>query len=195
MIIITIMDFTKILKQNNFLSYCSSFPSQFSIQHVRGYQDSNKNYKELDIKAYLNIDVYTTVTETVSIPVNMHIISLHFALYIGDKYDHYRPNHSIRVASYSHEAQSFLQNKYKWSSSAFHSINQNIYFSSLRSIPDFLKRLTLRFIHHRISAEKYSSKLLSLLLIVIFRLLLPLPPRSLPHLLANRNPRSQLITN
>ena len=84
----------------------------------------------------------------------MHIISLHFALYIGDKYDHYRPNHSIRVASYSHEAQSFLQNKYNWSSSAFHSINYNIYFSSLCSLPDFLKRLTLRFIHHRISAGK-----------------------------------------
>ena len=72
-------------------------------------------------------------------------------MYINNTYIHHRPDHSIRIDSHKHEAQLFLQNKYTWSTKLFHSINWYSRASCFLSLPDSLKRFSLRFIHHRLS--------------------------------------------
>ena len=83
------------------------------------------NYNGLDVKAQLNIDANSIATITTTIPINTHVISVPFSMYINNKYIHYRFDHSIHIDSHKHEAQLFLQNKYTWSTKIFHSINWN----------------------------------------------------------------------
>ena len=98
-------------------------PSNFTIEYVKGHQDDKINYNDLDIKAYLNIDADSIATSTATIPINIHAIALPFVMYIINKYTHHRPDHSIRIVSYKHESQLFLQNKHNWLSNIFQPIN------------------------------------------------------------------------
>ena len=125
-------------------------PSNFTNEHVKGHQDDKINYNDLDVKAQLNIDADSIATATATITINTHAISLPFAIYINNKYIHHHPDHSIRIDSHKHEAQIFLQNKYTWSTKIFHSINWDSHSSCLISLPNSLKRFSLRFIHHRL---------------------------------------------
>ena len=109
------------------------------------------NYNGLDVKAQLNIDANSIATITTTIPINTHVISVPFSMYINNKYIHYRFDHSIHIDSHKHEAQSFLQNKYTWSTKISHSINWDSHASCLLSLPDSLERFSLHFIHHRLS--------------------------------------------
>ena len=63
---------------------------------------------------------------------------------------HHRPDHSNCISSHSREARSFLQTKYNIRLWLFYSINWNIHFSYFRSLPDCVRRLSLRFIRHRL---------------------------------------------
>ena len=59
-------------------------PPHFSIEHVRGHQDTNKKNNKLDIRTQLNIDADTIATKTVSLPINKHAIVLPFILNIRE---------------------------------------------------------------------------------------------------------------
>ena len=71
----------------------------FSIEYIRGRRDDKKLYYELDVKSQLNINADTIATKTASLPVNTRVVSLHFELYINNRYTYYRLDHSIRVVS------------------------------------------------------------------------------------------------
>ena len=75
-------------------------------------------------------------------------------MYINNQYTHHRPDHSIRIASHQHEAQTFLKNKYRWSSKVFHSINWDSHGACLLTLSASLKRSSLRFSHHRLPTGK-----------------------------------------
>ena len=82
-------------------------PDQFTIHHVFGHQDDKKR-KDLLIYANLNIDADHLATTSATIPINTHVSSMPFALYVKTKYIHNKVDHHIRQHSHADEAREFL---------------------------------------------------------------------------------------
>ena len=59
---------------------------QFQILHVRGHQDEVKTIEELDIPAELNIEADIDATTKARTPINTHLLSAPFAIYIKGRY-------------------------------------------------------------------------------------------------------------
>ena len=60
--------------------------NQFTIQHVFGHQYDKTKLKDLSTYANLNTDAYHLATTSTSIPINTHISSMPFAVYVKTKY-------------------------------------------------------------------------------------------------------------
>ena len=87
-------------------------PKVFTIEHVQGYQDDYRSYKDLPIKARLNIDADEIANSSSSIPLNHHIQSTKFVIYVNNKYAHHQIDHQIRVNSHAKHAKDVLCEKY-----------------------------------------------------------------------------------
>ena len=59
---------------------------QFQLLHVRGHQDEVKTIAELDIPAKLNIEVDIETITKARTPINTHLLSAPFAIYIKGRY-------------------------------------------------------------------------------------------------------------
>ena len=59
---------------------------QFQLLHIRGHQDEVKTIVELDIPAKLNIEADIEATTKVRTPINTHLLSAPFAIYIKGRY-------------------------------------------------------------------------------------------------------------
>ena len=59
---------------------------QFQILHVRSHQDEVKTNEELDIPAKLNIEADREATTKARTPINTHLLSAPFAIYIKGRY-------------------------------------------------------------------------------------------------------------
>ena len=59
---------------------------QFQIIHVRGHQDDDKTFEELEILAQFNIKADIVATTKATTPINTHLLSAPFAIYINDRY-------------------------------------------------------------------------------------------------------------
>ena len=58
---------------------------QSQIIHVRGHQDDDKTFQELEIPRQLYIEANIVATTKAIIPINTHLLSDPFAIYINDR--------------------------------------------------------------------------------------------------------------
>ena len=65
-------------------------PPNFQIVHIRGHQDENKKYGELDTPAKLNINADTLRKTHFTTLINAHILSEPFAIYVNEIYIPYK---------------------------------------------------------------------------------------------------------
>ena len=131
-------------------------PRTFSIENVKGHQDDYIHYRDLPIKARLNIDADEIATSSSSIPLNHHIQSTKFIIYVNNEYSHHIINHQIRIHSHAKQAKDFLYEKHSWNSSLFHAINWQNHSLCLSKLSTVKGRTALRFIHHRLPTGKCS---------------------------------------
>ena len=96
---------------------------QFQIIHVRGHQDDVKTIEELDIPAKLNIKADIAETTKSRTPINTHLLSAPFAIYIKGRYIPYQFERELRHQHFSEEGKQFLMQKYAWRLQTFQSIN------------------------------------------------------------------------
>ena len=68
---------------------------QFQIIHVRGHQDDVNTIKELDIPLKLNIETDIAATTKSRTPINTHLLSAPFAIYIKGRYIPYQFEHEL----------------------------------------------------------------------------------------------------
>ena len=59
---------------------------QFQLLHVRGHQDEVKTIAELDIPAKINVEADIEGTTKARTPINTHLLSAPFAIYIKGRY-------------------------------------------------------------------------------------------------------------
>ena len=81
---------------------------QFQIIHVRGHQDDDKTFDMLEIPAKLNIEDDIVATT----PINTHLLSAPFTIYINDRYIPYQFERELRMYHFQDKAKKFLMNKY-----------------------------------------------------------------------------------
>ena len=98
-------------------------PKAFTLEHVEDHQDDYRSYKDLSIKTSLNIDADEIATSSSSIPLNHHIQSTKFIIYVNNKYAHHQIDHKIRINSHAKYAKDFLCEKYSWTSFIFDEID------------------------------------------------------------------------
>ena len=87
---------------------------KFQILHVRGHQDDEKTFDEFEIPIKLNIEADIVVTTKATTPINTHLLSVPFAIYIHDRYIPYKFEKDLRLHHIQDEAKKFLMNKYGW---------------------------------------------------------------------------------
>ena len=84
----------------------------FLIQHILGHQDPNTFQSDLTIEAKLNIAINKIVTTNAKLPINAHVTSSPFEVYVKDQYKHHNIDRSIRAQLHEAVARIFLS-KYK----------------------------------------------------------------------------------
>ena len=77
---------------------------EFQIIYVRGHQDDEKTIEELDTPAKLNIEIDIVATTKTIKPINTHLLSAPFAIYINEKYIPYQFKRELRLQQFSEEA-------------------------------------------------------------------------------------------
>ena len=85
----------KIKKSEAYLAILSFLPVNFAINHIKGHQDEVKPNKDLTIAEQLNIDAEKIATTCAKIPINIHLSSDPFAIYIKGKYIYLPPHKRI----------------------------------------------------------------------------------------------------
>ena len=149
-------------------------PKTFSIEHMKGHQDDCTRYRDLLIKARLNIDADEIVTSSFSIPLNHHIKSIKFIIYVNNEYAHDRIDHHKRIHSHAKQAKAFLCEKYSWIFSIFNDIDWHNHSQCLSILSTSKRRTAPRFIHHRLPTGKCSFLLnIHVHTITVYLLLLP----------------------
>ena len=73
----------------------------FAIEHIKGHQDYSVLCKDLSIKSRLNTDADKITTSYSSMPLNHHIQSTKFVIYINNQYAHNQNDHQIRINLYA----------------------------------------------------------------------------------------------
>ena len=108
-------------------------PNDFSITNIAAHRDDNTNYGDLSMNAQLNVDADYLATKNITLPLNQHLESQPFALYMNGKYIHANISKDIRARSHEKEARLFLRNKYKWNERVFQSIEKAVEIYATRS--------------------------------------------------------------
>ena len=127
---------------------------QIQLLHVRGHQDEVKTIAELDIPAKLNIEADIEATTKARTPINTHLLSTPFAIYIKGWYIPRQFERKRRQKHFREEAKQFLMQKYTWNLQIFQSINWNSHDKSIHDTRYLQKRFITRFIHHRLPVGK-----------------------------------------
>ena len=96
--------------------------TNFSILYTTSHQDDNTNYNNLPVYAQLNVDADHLATKNITLPLNKHLDSRIFALYMNGKYLHANISKDIRAKSHEKKARQFLRKKYIWNARVVHSI-------------------------------------------------------------------------
>ena len=127
---------------------------QFTIIHVKGHQDYEKTTEELDTPAKFKIEADIVATTKATTPINTHLLSALFAIYIIARYIPYHFKREIRMQQFSKEARLFLIQKYNWKLDTFQYIHWQSHDKSIRDSRYLQKRFIKRCIHHRLPVGK-----------------------------------------
>ena len=127
---------------------------QFTIIHVKDHQDDKKTTEELDIPAKLNIEADIVATTKETTPINTHLLSAPFAIYINARYIPYHFGREIRLQQFSKDARLFLVQKYNWKLYTFQSIHWQSHDKSINDARYLQKKFIKKFIHHRLPVGK-----------------------------------------
>ena len=65
----------------------SCLPVNFVINHLKGHQDELKPYNDLTIVDNLNVDADTIATTCATNPINLHLPSAPFVIYVKGEYN------------------------------------------------------------------------------------------------------------
>ena len=112
------------------------------------------SYNELPLTAKLNVQVDTIATNNARKPINTHLLTSPFAIYVANNYIPHNIDNKIRETSHSTIAKEFLQTKYKWSTQTINQINWEAHSNCIRKLSHSKKRFIRRFIHHRLPTGK-----------------------------------------
>ena len=97
-------------------------PTDFSITYIAAHQDYDTKYSDLSVSSQLNVEADYLATKNITLPLNQHLESQPFVLYMNDKYLHANISKDIRAKSHEKEARLFLRKKYKWNVRVFQRI-------------------------------------------------------------------------
>ena len=81
----------------------------FEIEHINSHQDNIQSCKSINVKVRLNIDADKITTTTAKKPINTHLITQHYAVYIKGKYKHQKIDQDIRRQSHYTNAKIFFK--------------------------------------------------------------------------------------
>ena len=140
----------KIKESEAYLAILSCLPANFEINHIKGHKDEIKPYEDLTIAKKLNVDTDTIATTCATKPINIHLPSIPFALYVKEDHIHLSPRKRIQEVSFEDEAQQFLQTKYRWNSLTINNIEWKLHSKQFNKLTSSRKRSVARFIHHRL---------------------------------------------
>ena len=73
----------KINESEALILVLQNIPTKFSILHIAAHQDDNTNYRKLPVHAQLYVDADHLATKNITLPLNKHLDSQPFALYIN----------------------------------------------------------------------------------------------------------------
>ena len=85
----------------------------FSTQYILGHQESNTSQSNFTIEAKQNIIADKRGTTNAKLPINTHITSSFFEVYVNDQYTYHKIDRSLRAQSHEEVARKFLISKYK----------------------------------------------------------------------------------
>ena len=97
-------------------------PTDFSITYIAAHQDYDTKYSDLSVSSQLNVEADYLATKNITLPLNKHLDSRIFALYMNGKYLHANISKDIRAKSHEKKARQFLRKKYIWNARVVHSI-------------------------------------------------------------------------
>ena len=116
-------------------------PNNFKLLHINSHQDDECSYNELPLTAKLNVQADTIATNNARKPINTHLLTSPFAIYVANKYIPYNIDNKIRETSHSKLAKQFLQTKYKWSTQTINQINWEAHSNCIRKLSHSKKYL------------------------------------------------------
>ena len=143
----------KIKEYKAYLAILSILSVNFDITHIKGNQDDHKLRKYLTTKKKLNIDADKIATTCSKLPLNIHLPTAPFAIYIKENI--YTCPHTKELEkSDSKIMQNTLYNKiYKWNTLTIHDIDWRLHYIQYNKLPSTGKRNVARFIHQRLPPE------------------------------------------
>ena len=113
----------KIKESEAYLVIISCLLPNFVITHIKGHQDDTKPYQDLTIAEQLNVDADTIAISCATKPINIHLLSTPFVIFVKREYIHLPPHKRIREVSFKENTKQFLQAKYGWNSLTINNID------------------------------------------------------------------------
>ena len=93
----------------SFSRYLPILPDNFEIAHVKGHQDDYKLEQDLITEENLNIEADKIVTTCVKLPINIHLLTAPFIVYIKGEYIHLSSHKVIREVSFKDSTKQFIK--------------------------------------------------------------------------------------
>ena len=116
-------------------------PNKFHLTHINSHQDDKCSYNGLPLTAKLNVQADKIVTYNACKPINAHLITSPFAIYVANNYIPNNIDNKIRETSHSKLVQDFLKQKYKWSTKTMNLINWEAHSTCIRKLSHSKKKI------------------------------------------------------
>ena len=123
-------------------------PSNYKRHHIKSHQDDKCSYGKLPLPAKLNVQADKIATHHARKPINTHLLTSSFAIYVQNKYIPHNIDSKIRESSHSNIAKDSLMRKYNWTTQTMSHINWEDHSDCIRKLSHSQRRFTRRFIHH-----------------------------------------------
>ena len=144
----------KTTEYETFKLLSTTIPNKFHVTHINSHQDDECSYNELPLTAKFNVQADKIATYNACKPINTHLITSLFVIYVATNYISHNIDNKIRESSHSKLAQDFSNQKYKWSTKTMNIINWEAHLTCIRKLSHSKKRFIRRFIHHRLPTGK-----------------------------------------
>lgn len=85
-------------------------PQDFNIENVLDHQYLIKSYGNFDIEGQFNVDANTIATTHISNPINYHLISIMFVVYIEKQCTHHKIDARRKASTHKNKIRIFMKN-------------------------------------------------------------------------------------